>query len=261
MPELPEVEMFRRYVEGSSLHRPVREVEIFDNKVVSDTEQELKNALKGRRLEGTDRVGKYLFLNFGEAQWLMMHFGMTGSPELYRQEEEPPRFTRVAFHFEDGFSLAYRCARKFGRLKLTHDVEAYCKAKKIGTDALKLPYDRFREMVGKRKAPIKAVLMDQKIAAGVGNWIADEVLYQAKLHPEKPANELSARTMKTLFDKVQFVIQTAVDNEAHFPDFPKDFMIHSRWTDDGRPDAPRIELEKIVVGGRSTYFDPKTQRL
>ena len=260
MPELPEVEMFRRYIVGSSLQKPIRQVEVFDAKVVSDSEEELQSTLTGKRIEDTDRVGKYLFLDFGKDTWLMMHFGMTGAPELYRSEEEPPRFTRVAFHFDDGYSLAYKCARKFGRLKLTDSVEGYCKAKKIGTDALKLSLDTFKEKVAKRKAPIKAVLMDQKIAAGVGNWIADEVLYQARLHPEKPANELSSRKLKTVYDKIQYVIQTAVDLEAHFPDFPADFMIHSRWTDSGRPDAPRIELTKIEVGGRSTYFDPKVQK-
>lgn len=260
MPELPEVEMYRRYVAASSLKKPIREVEVFDGKVVSDTEEELKSALEGKRIEDTDRVGKYLFLKLEPENWLMMHFGMTGAPELYQTAEEPPRFTRVAFHFEDGYSLAFRCARKFGRLKLTTSVEDYCKAKKIGTDALKLSLAAFKEKVAKRKAPIKAVLMDQKIAAGVGNWIADEVLYQARVHPEIPAIELSPQKLKKIYDKIQFVIQTAVNLEAHFPDFPHDFMIHSRWTDSGAPAAPRIELTKIEVGGRATYFDPKVQR-
>ncbi|MEM0999619.1 MAG: DNA-formamidopyrimidine glycosylase family protein [Bacteroidota bacterium] len=259
MPELPEVEGFRKYIVGTALDQRIREVEIADQKVVKDDPGEFVGQLTGRSFTGTDRVGKYLFLLTDGPQHLMMHFGMTGSPHYYQNEEDAPRFGRVVFHFENGFRLAYNCPRKFGRLTLTAGVAEYCAAKKIGPDAASIPWEDFQSRIATRKTPIKAAMMNQSILAGVGNWIVDEVLYQARIHPEERATDLSEADLRLVYDKMIYVIGTALELEAHYPDFPEHFMIHSRWTDSGRPDAPRIALDKIKVGGRSTYFDPKVQ--
>ncbi len=259
MPELPEVENFRKYVEGTALDQRIVKVEITDGKVVKDPQDQFLERLQGNVITGTDRVGKYLFLLMEQGGPLMMHFGMTGSPRYFRDPEDAPRHGRVNFRLDSGYTLAYNCPRKFGRLILADSVEAYCKANKIGTDAAKISWDEFQTNLSGRKSPIKSVLMNQSLLAGVGNWIADEVLYQAALHPEEPVAELTETDLKLIYDKMGFVLQTALTHEAHFPHFPMDFMIHSRWTDSGRPDAPRIELEKLTVGGRSTYFDPVRQ--
>lgn len=259
MPELPEVERFRKYVAGTALDQRIIKVHINDNKVVKDVDDEFIQRLEGNTIIGTDRVGKYLFLLLEKGGSLMMHFGMTGSPHYYREAEEAPRHARVSMELDSGFHFAFNCPRKFGRLILTDEVADYCKANNIGTDAAKIGWDEFQARLSGRKSPIKSVLMNQKLLAGVGNWIADEILYQAALHPLEMVVDLSEKDLKLIFDKMGYVLQTALTNEAHFPDFPKDFMIHSRWTDSGRPDAPRIELEKLTVGGRSTYFNPARQ--
>lgn len=261
MPELPEVENFRKYVAGTALEQKIQRVEIADAKVVKYAQSEFVNALEGQQFVETDRVGKYLFLKTDGDLDLMMHFGMTGSPHYYRDAEDAPRHGRVVFHFDNGFHLAFNCPRKFGRLTLTEGVGAYCKAKKIGPDAAKISWQDFEGRLQGRKTTIKAALMNQSLLAGVGNWIVDELLYQAAMHPEERVNELATADLRLVFDKMKFVIDTALRLEAHFPDFPEDFMIHSRWTDSGRPDAPRIALEKTTVGGRSTYFDPVRQKL
>ena len=259
MPELPEVEGFRKYIAGTSLDQRIHKVHINDAKVVKDPENEFLSRMQGNTIVGTDRVGKYLFLEMKSHGPLMMHFGMTGSPHYYRDAEDAPRHARVVFEFDSGYSLAYNCPRKFGRLILTDDVTSYCAANKIGTDAAKIGWDEFQAKLSNRKSPIKSVLMNQSLLAGVGNWIADEILWQAKIHPEEKAIELSEQDMKEIYGQMEYVLQTALKHDAHFPDFPKEFMIHSRWTDSGRPDAPRIELEKLTIGGRSTYFDPTRQ--
>lgn len=259
MPELPEVENYRKYVAGTALDQRIVKVEISDGKVVKDPEDEFKKRLEGNLIIGTDRVGKYLFILMEKGGPLMMHFGMTGSPRYFRDKGDAPRHARVTFHLDSGYMLAFNCPRKFGRLVLADSVEAYCKSNKIGTDAAKIDWDEFQARLSGRKSPIKSVLMNQSLLAGVGNWIADEVLYQAALHPLEVAAELSEEDLKLIYDKMGFVLQTALTHEAHFPHFPMDFMIHSRWTDSGRPDAPRIELEKLTVGGRSTYFNPDRQ--
>lgn len=261
MPELPEVENYRKYIAGTSLDQKVVRVEIADGKVVDYDEGSFVAALEGKRFVRTDRVGKYLFVETDGGEHLMMHFGMTGSPRYYRDLADAPRHGRVIFHFENDFHLAFNCPRKFGRLTLTTGVAAYCNKKKIGPDAAKISWKDFEKRIKGRKTPIKAALMNQSILAGVGNWIVDEVLYQARMHPEERVVDLSEQDLKLVYDKMDFVIGTALRLEAHFPDFPADFMIHSRWTDAGRPDAPRIVLEKIKVGGRSTYFDANKQKL
>lgn len=259
MPELPEVEGFRKYIVGTAMGQRIEKVIVNHPKVVKDGVDAFTKRMQGNRFVGSDRVGKYLFLNMEEGGPMMMHFGMTGSPRYYRDEEDAPRHPRVVFALESGFSLAYNCPRMFGRLILTDGVEQYCKDHKIGTDAAKISWDEFEANLKTRKSPIKSVLMNQKLLAGVGNWIADEILYQAALHPEEKAIDLATDDLKLIYEKMGYVLQTALQNEAHFPNFPKDFMIHSRWTDSGRPDAPRIELEKLTVGGRSTYFNPVRQ--
>lgn len=261
MPELPEVDNFRRFVEGTSLDQTIEGVEINDNKVLTDSDEEFSSALVGSKISGTDRVGKYLFLKLSSGRSLMVHFGMTGSWYYYKDQEEKPRHARVVFHFDSGFELAYNCPRKFGRLTLCSDPASYSKEHKLGTDALKISFEEFHDKIAGRKTPIKSALMNQSILAGVGNWIADEVLYHARMHPNSKVKDLSTDQLRHVFDKVKFVCETAISLEAHFPDFPKDFMIHSRWTDSGRPDAPRLDLEIMKIGGRTTYFDPKIQVL
>jgi formamidopyrimidine-DNA glycosylase len=261
MPELPEVENFRKYVAGSALGQTIRRVEIADSKVVTGDSEAFIRALEGRKFVDTDRVGKYMFALTDGPMHLMMHYGMTGSPRYYRDAEDAPRHGRVIFHLESGYHLAFNCPRKFGRLVLTESVEDYCLAHKIGPDAARITWEDFFERIKGRKTAVKAALLNQSILAGVGNWIVDEVMFQAELHPAERVTDLSEAQLRLIYDKMDYVIGTALRLEAHFPNFPDHFMIHSRWTDSGKPDAPRIHLEKTVVGGRSTYFDPKKQRL
>lgn len=261
MPELPEVENFRKYVAASSLDQTIGRVEVADSKVVEGDPDVFIASLEGRKFVTTDRIGKYMFALTDGPKHLMLHYGMTGSPRYYREAGDAPRHGRVIFHFESGYQLAFNCPRKFGRLVLTSGVEQYCQDRKIGPDAAKITWEDFFERIKGRKTAVKAALLNQSILAGVGNWIVDEVMFQAELHPAERVIDLSETQLRLIYDKMDYVIGTALKLEAHFPDFPDHFMIHSRWTDSGKPDAPRIHLEKTVVGGRSTYFDPTKQQL
>jgi formamidopyrimidine-DNA glycosylase len=113
-----------------------------------------------------------------------------------------------------------------------------------------------------KNASIKSVLLDQSTVAGIGNWIVDEVLYQAKIHPEKKANQLAENEIMKVHKSMQFVIQTAIDSQANYDDFPENFLIHARgW---GRAGLQDIRADKCAecgekisiskVGGRTTYF-------
>jgi formamidopyrimidine-DNA glycosylase len=149
------------------------------------------------------------------------------------------------------------------------DVEEYLSRKKINKDALEITVEELSKTLNKKNVAIKSVLLDQSTVAGIGNWIVDEVLYQAKIHPEKKANQLSENEILEIHKSMRFVIQTAIDSQANYDDFPENFLIHSRgWGRVGLQDIRadkcgecREKISVIKVGGRTTYFCANRQIL
>src|SRR5262245_22893653 len=124
MPELPEVETFKRYLDNTSLHKRIANVEVRDSYVLQNVSgRQLARRLKGRRFENSHRHGKHLFVRAGGELWLRLHFGMTGSLEYLKHDEVPPKTARVIFHFAGNSSLAFDDQRKFGEIELVKDVE------------------------------------------------------------------------------------------------------------------------------------------
>jgi formamidopyrimidine-DNA glycosylase len=262
MPELPEVETYRRYFEATSLHQPIADVYVQDTKLLTTDYDTLNQQLRNRQFIGTKRVGKNLFAELDAPYWLHFHFGMTGDLAYFKDEEDTPRFARIIFKFANGFKLGFLCPRKFERIGIVDDIEGYLIRKKIYKDASEITLEEISEKLKKRKAPIKPVLLDQSTVAGIGNWIVDEVLFQAKIHPEKMARQLSDNEILEIHKAIQYVINVAIDSQANYDDFPKDFLIHARgWGSKGLQDE-RVGIcpvcgEKISiakVGGRTTYF-------
>jgi formamidopyrimidine-DNA glycosylase len=269
MPELPEVETYRRYFEETSLYQPISDVYVEDTKLLTTDYDTLNQQLKNHQFIGTKRVGKNLFAQLDAPYWLHLHFGMTGDLAYFKDDEDTPRFARIIFKFANGFRLGFLCPRKFERVGIVEDIEAYLSRKKINKDALEITMEELLKTLNKKNAPIKSVLLDQSTVAGVGNWIVDEVLYQAKIHPEKKANQLSENEVFEIHKSMRFVIQTAIDSQANYDDFPENFLIHARgW---GRAGLEDIRAEKCAecgekisiskVGGRTTYFCANRQRL
>lgn len=271
MPELPEVEIRRNYLETSSLHQPITHIDVEDKKLLTTDYGTLLTTLVGRQFTGTRRVGKNLFV-FTDAPdvILHMHFGMTGDLEYYHSSIDRPRFARIVFEFSNGFILGFLCPRKFERVGLVTDIEAFLLRKKIGPDGLEISPEELAEHVHRKKALIKPVLLDQSVVAGLGNWIVDEVLFQACIHPEQRADTLTNKQMSQLHEAILFVLKTAIRYEAMYRDFPSNFLIHVREWDDSPYDdveahkfCPRCgtRIERSVVGGRTTFFCPKEQLL
>ncbi|WP_022824661.1 DNA-formamidopyrimidine glycosylase [Hymenobacter norwichensis] len=269
MPELPEVETYRRFLNDVILHQTITAFEVKDAKVLVTDEDTLHKALVGQRVTSTRRLGKNCFLELDNGQVLALHFGMTGDVGAYRDEPDAPRFTRVAFHLEDGLRVAFIDPRKFGRIRLVESVAQYQKAKKLGPDALDVTAEHLQAVLGTKKSMIKPLLLDQGVTAGLGNWIVDEVLFQAKIHPERRAHTLLPKDFKALHAAIQLVLTTAIQQEATYRNFPVSFLIHAReWDDSATPgtDAhtfcprhPKTLIEKGYVGGRATYHCPKCQ--
>lgn len=271
MPELPEVEIRRQYLETSSLHQIIANIDVDDRKLLTTDYTTLVTTLAGRQFIGTHRVGKNLFVLTDNPDIIVhMHFGMTGDLEYYHSSLDRPRFARIVFEFTNGFNLGFLCPRKFERVGLIDNIDAFLKRKKIGPDGLAISVEELAERIYQKKAFIKPVLLDQSIVAGLGNWIVDEVLFQACIHPEQRANTLTNDQFNQLHNAILLVLKTAIRYEATYRDFPNSFLIHVREWDDSPYDdveahkfCPRCStrIERTEVGGRTTFFCPKDQQL
>lgn len=271
MPELPEVEIRRLYLEATSLQQPIDSITVEDKKLITTEFDTLQSALTGRRFTGTRRVGKNLFVYTDDPGVIVrMHFGMTGDLEYYHNSVDRPKHARIVFYFTNGFNLGFICPRKFERVGLVNNVDEFLRLKKIAPDALSIDADTLRAKLKKRRSPIKPVLLDQATTAGLGNWIVDEVLFQAKIHPSAISAELTDQQAQAIHEAIQFVLKTAIAKEAVYKDFPTSFLIHVRSWDDSPYDdveahkrCPRCgtDIDRIDVGGRTTFYCPNEQVL
>lgn len=270
MPELPEVETYRRYFEATSLHQPIEAIEVEDRKLLTTDYATLTETLIGQTFVSTKRVGKNLFIHTGGGTTVHMHFGMTGDLEYYHSSLDRPRHARIVFVFRSGFNLGFICPRKFERIGLIESIDSYLKKKKIAPDALDISLEELTKNIRKRKSFIKPVLLDQSTLAGIGNWIVDDVLFQAKIHPEKLSHELTDAEIERIFNATRYVLGTAIEHEANYGRFPTHFLIHAREWDSspyaeptGHKHCPRCgtEIAQMQVGGRTTYYCPVCQVL
>jgi formamidopyrimidine-DNA glycosylase len=203
VPELPEVEAARRVTAALAVGRRIVGVWCADDPIVFEgvTPRRVTAALRGRRVRAVRRHGKHFWLELDGRPWLLVHFGMTGGVHVPQRPSVrlkssrdapppgwPPRFVKLRLTFDDGGELAIADGRRLGRIRLRHDPRREPPLTGLGFDALRElpPPARFHELLTARASPIKAVLLDQSFAAGVGNWIADEVLYQARIAPNRP---------------------------------------------------------------------------
>ena len=271
MPELPEVETYRRFLAELALHVPVAAVEVLDAASLAVPEAVLRGALVGQRFTGSRLVGKNLFLLLSAPAGaaLTLHFGMTGDVAAYRDTEDRPRFVRVEIKLVGGLRIGFVDPRKFGRVGLTADVPGFLEAKKLGPDALDdLTLAHLAAALSRRRnALVKSALLDQRLTAGLANWIVDEVLFQARLHPARRSGELTPAETARLHAAIGHVLRTAVGAEARYRDFPPDFLIHAREWEDAPagastthcPRHPKEKIQKHYVGGRATYWCARCQ--
>jgi formamidopyrimidine-DNA glycosylase len=265
MPELPEVESARRRAETALSGRRIVEVATVPDRLVfsGTTPARFAAALRGRRVERVHRKGKHLWIELDERPFPLFHFGMTGSFQIYRRVEDRPPHWKVEIRVQGGVRLAMPDARRFGRIRLREDPEAEPPLSELGADPLLAPPSprELVELLRRRPAPIKAVLLDQRLFAGVGNWIADEVLYQAGLRPDRPASSLGPSEVRKLRARLVAIVRRAVAVDADSDRFPRTWLFHHRW---GKSAEARTSRgEKIIhqtIGGRTTAWVPRRRR-
>ena len=265
MPELPEVEAARRRLRRSIVGHRVRDAEAVHDPVVyrGITGPAFARAMVGRRVKAIHRHGKHLWFELDRRPWPAFHFGMTGSFRTYRDPAERPRFWRLELVFTGGVRLAFSDPRRFGRIRLQHDPTREPPIALLGPDPLLDPPSArdLAPLLARRRAPLKAVLLDQGTFAGVGNWVADEILYQARLRPTRPASSLTPAEVSRLRRALLSVLRRAVAVQANSDRFPRTWLFHTRWGK--RADATTARGEAIVhatVGGRTTAWVPTRQR-
>jgi formamidopyrimidine-DNA glycosylase len=271
MPELPEVETIKNEITPLVVGRKIVRIEFsWEGMVKGPPIAELKRSVLGRQIAGINRRGKYLLINLSGDGTLVLHFRMTGSlltsppaPPI------PPEYTRAVIGLSDGTVVFFRDLRKFGTMMLVDDPDSV--VGKLGPEPLDPDFTSavLKRKVETRKAPIKAVLCDQEVIAGLGNMYADEVLFAAKIGPLRSADSLSGAEIRRLHAAIREVLTRAIGNKG------------ASVRDYSRPDGTRgtahlqfqvahrrgescpvcgTALGYVKVRGRGTYFCPRCQQ-
>ena len=253
MPELPEVEGYTRYFARHALDQKIVRVDVLDERILGAIRPEkLGRALKGKSFRAVRRHGKHLFAD-AEGQWLHLHFGMSGDLAYYR--DEPPRFARVIFDFDNGAHLAFEDMRLFGVVDLTPSPEDYIAEHELGPDPLdrKFTLRVFRDIVAKRRGAAKSLLMSQDVIAGIGNLYADEALFQSGIHPRRALDTLTDEEVKAIYAAIRRILREVIALKARDARYPRRYLIHYREEGERCP-ACGGAIRRSVVFGRTTYF-------
>jgi formamidopyrimidine-DNA glycosylase len=265
MPELPDVELYKRYLDKNALRQTIERVMVNDARILGDLPADaFVSRLTGNRFEGSRRHGKHLLVRLKKDGWLTLHFGMTGDLAYFRDEADDPPYDRVRFDFAGGRHLAYVNRRMLGRVGLTDDADAFIEGEELGPDALDRAFDpdAFARAIEGRRRDVKSVLMDQALIAGIGNIYADEILFQARLHPHTPVTSLDDRQRTGLFHHIKQVLTRAIDCGAGAEQFlerlPGDYLLPHR---DKGGKCPRCgsPIATLKAAGRTSYYCPRCQ--
>lgn len=259
MPELPDVEGFRRIAEAAA-GRVVEHVAVRDEAVLRNaTPAALAGAVEGRRLGHASRRGKWLVLPFGGAE-VLLHFGMTGSLRWQPAARGPGtrhRHDRIVLATGDG-ELVYRDQRKLRGLWLAAgEDEAAAIVGPQGPDALGLRLADLETALAGHRGALKPLLMDQAVVAGLGNLTVDEALWRARLHPKRRADHLRGAERRALCRSLSSVLRDAVRRGA-VPAGPG-WLTSQRGAADPRCPRCATPLERLRLGGRTAVFCPACQ--
>ena len=255
MPELPDVERFRRVFAEHATGRRIRAVVTTDPAIVRNaTPEALEAALTGARFDEPERRGKWLLAWTGGPA-MLLHFGMTGDviPAADAAGRHP--HDRVVVVLDRG-EVRYRNMRKFGGVWLAHDRrEAERILSGLGPDAMSIDRRSFVSLLRGRRGRVKAALMDQRLLSGVGNLVADEVLWHARIHPAGRLADLADRDLARLHGRLRAVLERWVEGYGRLP---RGWLIRTRGPGGACPRCGR-PLERSTVGGRTTYHCPVCQ--
>ncbi|CAI2165557.1 15356_t:CDS:10 [Funneliformis geosporum] len=289
MPELPEVHRAERACNANLVGKQIVQVETQEDKLVfcGISNDEFERSLINKIVKSTGRWGKYFYFEMNKSPNPVFHFGMTGNiifkdqgafsyrkPSKNDPNEWPPKFWKFILTFKDSLNkpsekvvMAFTDVRRLARIRLvTNSPLQDDPILRLGFDPLRNMPDlkTFSGLVLKRKCPIKALLLDQQFSAGIGNWVADEVLFQSHVHPSQYTHTLIKEQINALHENLVYVCKTAVDVNAESRLFPDNWLFHYRWSKRAKNGAFMPDGEQIVfetVGGRTSAIVPSVQKL
>lgn len=274
MPELPEVETIIRTLRPRVSGKRIERVEVFLEKVIREPDPCcFRKQLEGRLVQRLRRWGKHVLIDLDAELVLVIHLRMTGQLLCVPQDTPVETHTHVIFYLDNGWELRFRDTRKFGTMHLlpAASLEARQPLALLGPDALdpSLTRDAFRKLIKGRKGQVKRLLLDQTFIAGIGNIYADEILWEARIHPERNVSTLTPREVGRLYHAMREILHRAIEyrgtslrdyvnGNGERGSFQMLLMVH------GKEDhlCPRCgtRIQRIKLGGRSTYYCPHCQK-
>ncbi|MHB8169315.1 MAG: bifunctional DNA-formamidopyrimidine glycosylase/DNA-(apurinic or apyrimidinic site) lyase [Thermoleophilia bacterium] len=273
LPELPEVETIMRQLQPLLPGKVIGRVDVLDPRITAPvTPTAFSRSLKGKQIEAVTRRGKYLRLELAGGEVLVIHLRMTGvlSFEAAGKHAARPHL-RLVIEFAGGGALLFQDQRRFGTATLLDPVRAQTYFSRLGPEPLERSFNaaRLRELLTGRRRPVKSLLLDQHVVAGIGNIYADEALYRAGIRPTREAGDISAGEAARLSAAIKSTLRDAIalqgssidtyrDSRGRRGRFQETFRVHRRA---GEP-CPGCagEIVKIKLGGRGTYYCPRCQK-
>ncbi len=282
MPELPEVETIKNELEKAVLGKKITDVIVNNPKVIKEPKLgDFVKGLKNTTIKSILRKGKLLILELSSrsarssGKSLTIHLKMTGQL-IYPSHQKlggwvnPGKISRVSFKFSDNTLLDFNDSRLFGELRVVNDWRNLKFIQALGPEPFDLTEEKFKQMLANKKTKIKILLMDQKFISGIGNLYANEALFRAKIHPERPALFLSEKEKEKLFKEIKNTLLEAIKYKGSSVgqylqlsgkagEYVKYHKVYNR---EGEPCLQcKGKIKRIVLSGRGTYFCPKCQRI
>ncbi len=267
MPELPEVENYRRDLQNALVGRRFTEVSVdWPRQIATPDVASFVSRVPGQTVQAVERRGKFLIFRLSR-DFLLIHLRMSGRLLIVPGNAPPDPHVHVRFALDDGTELRFRDPRKFGRLYLVDDPQQV--VGELGPEPLAADFtpQRFAAMLAGRRGRIKPLLLNQRFLAGLGNIYTDEALYLARIHPLRTADTLTPEEIERLHGAIQATLRRAIDQRGtSFDPFYRDLqgipgayerVVYGRA---GEP-CPRCgtPIRRIVVGQRGTYLCPTCQ--
>ena len=265
MPELAEVEYFRRRWDDGIGQRVVR-VELHGEKRVfrGNDPGLIEKTLRGKKLLGSETRGKQIAFQFSKGAWLGLHLGMSGKLRVEAADFAPRKHDHLAL-FQKPRTLVFSDPRMFGRVRfhVGNEMPDWWTSLPPAVTSREFTVARLHQILQRRRrTPLKALLLMQEFFPGVGNWMADEALWQARLHPRIAAGALDEAAERTLWRVLRSVCRIALKTiGVDWSDPPADWLIHQRWKQTGRCPTHATRLKHATVGGRTTAWCSRCQKL
>jgi len=264
MPELAEVEWYRKQW-NAGFGKEIADLQLHaENRVFRGTNtRALRENLIGEKLLRSTARGKRMLFNFSSDNWLGVHLGMTGKIRVESTNFRPDKHDHLVLYQRER-ALVFTDSRQFGRVRFHQGTNEPDWWKSDSPEIISRKFnqqfvDQFLDR--HRKAPIKAVLLLQNGFPGIGNWMADEILWRAKILPSKRAGRLTARERAAIFRAAKFVVRKSLQTLGKdFSDPPSNWLIHQKWKRNGVCPRHRIPLCHATIGGRTTAWCPRCQK-